>query len=142
MGGVIPEEKYISRAQYLDLFYSQYETLDDFIPNYPYPNTDPAMPPAKTLVDCAVGSIQPASIAKPSKQQIAYSTNSYTPTFLVEVNAIQYSQTSNNKKNGKGKVKKYGNQQDNPNTTTPDNESKPKHKDKYTCLLHEGVSLT
>ena len=41
MGGVVTEEKEISRAQYLDLVYSQSGTLYDLIPNAPQPTNDP-----------------------------------------------------------------------------------------------------
>ena len=35
MGGVVTKEQAISRAQYLDLVYSQYDTLYDLIPHAP-----------------------------------------------------------------------------------------------------------
>ena len=41
MGGAIIKEKAISRAQYLDLVYSQSGTLYDLIPQTPRPSTDP-----------------------------------------------------------------------------------------------------
>jgi hypothetical protein len=41
MGGTITEEQYISHAQYLDLVYSQSDTLYDLIPNAPRPSTNP-----------------------------------------------------------------------------------------------------
>jgi hypothetical protein len=40
MDGVVTEEKVISRAQYLDLFYSQTGTLYDLILNAPHPSTN------------------------------------------------------------------------------------------------------
>ena len=61
MGSVVIEEQAISRAQYLDLVYSQSETLYDLIPQAPHPSTDPAKPPAETPVDEIVGSIQSLS---------------------------------------------------------------------------------
>ena len=57
MGGAITQEKAISRAQYLDLFYSQYGTLYDLIPQAPHPSTDPTKPPIEVPVDGIVGSI-------------------------------------------------------------------------------------
>jgi hypothetical protein len=48
MGGVVTEEKAISRAQYLDLVYSQSDTLYDMIPHAPRPSNDltrPALEP-------------------------------------------------------------------------------------------------
>ena len=58
------------------------------------------------------------------------------------MNAIQSLQTPNNKKKGKGKNKNPGNQQENPKTMTPENESKPKRKAKYSCLLCGYYHLT
>ena len=57
MGGAVTEEQAFSRAQYLDLVYSQYETSYDLISQAPHPSTDPIKPPAETLVDGIVGSI-------------------------------------------------------------------------------------
>ena len=68
MGGAVTEEKSISRAQYLDLVYSQSETLYDLIPQAPPPSTDPAKPPEEFHVDGIVGSIHSISISKPTKQ--------------------------------------------------------------------------
>ena len=68
MGGAITEEKAISRAQYLDLVYSQSETLYDLIPQAPRPSTDPTKPPTEVHVDGIVGSIQSPPIEKPTKQ--------------------------------------------------------------------------
>ena len=58
MGGVVSEEQAISQAQYLDLVYSQFETLYDLIPQAPRPITDPAKPPEEVPIDGIVGSIQ------------------------------------------------------------------------------------
>ena len=55
---------------------------------------------------------------------------------------MQYSQTPSNKKKGKGKTKKYGNQQENPKTVTLENESTPKQKYKYPFLLCGGDHFT
>ena len=41
MGGVVTQEQAISHAQYLDLVYSQTETLYDLIPDAPCPSTNP-----------------------------------------------------------------------------------------------------
>ena len=57
MGGAIIEEKSISQAQYLDLVYSQSETLYYLIPQAPLPSINPTKPPAKFHVDGIVGSI-------------------------------------------------------------------------------------
>ena len=66
MGGVVTKEKAISRAQYLDLVYSQSGTLYDMIPQAPRPNTNPAKPLAEVPIDGIVGSIQSLSAAKPN----------------------------------------------------------------------------
>jgi hypothetical protein len=39
MGGVVTEEWAINRAQYLDLIYSQMDTLYDLLPDAPHPST-------------------------------------------------------------------------------------------------------
>ena len=57
MGGVINEEQGISWAQYLDLVYSQFETLYDLIPQAPFPSVNPAKPPEESPIDGIVGSI-------------------------------------------------------------------------------------
>ena len=57
MGGVVTEEQAISRAQYLDLVYSQSGTLYHLIPQDPHPSTNPAKPPVETPIDGIVGSI-------------------------------------------------------------------------------------
>ena len=102
MGGAFMEEQANSRAQYLDLVYSQSRTLYDLIPHFPHPSADPTKPPAKNPMDGVVGSIQPPSTMKPAKQQ----SPSTAPTFFVEVNSIQSLQTPSIKKKGKGKTKK------------------------------------
>ena len=68
MGSAVTEEQAISRAQYLDLVYSQSGTLYYLIPQAPHPSTDPAKPPAKNPVDGIVGSIQSLSTKKLAKQ--------------------------------------------------------------------------
>ena len=68
MGGVVTEEKAISRVQYLDFIYSQYETLYDLIPQAPRPSTNLTNPPADIPIDGIVSSIQSPSVAKPTKQ--------------------------------------------------------------------------
>ena len=59
MGGSVTEEKAISRAQYLDLVYSQSGTLYDLIPQAPHPNTDPSKPPVEVPIDGIVGQSSP-----------------------------------------------------------------------------------
>ena len=64
MGGVFTEEQAISRAQYIELVYSQSGTLYNLIPQAPRPSTDLAKPLAETPIDGFIGSIHPPSIAK------------------------------------------------------------------------------
>jgi hypothetical protein len=57
MGGVVTEEKAISRAQYLDLVYSKTGTLYDLLPDLPHPSTSATSttPAASHAVDCVIG---------------------------------------------------------------------------------------
>lgn len=60
MGGAVIEEQAISRAQYLDLVYSQSSTLYDLIPHGPHPTYDPAkLPEAHT--NGIIGSVEAPS---------------------------------------------------------------------------------
>ena len=112
MGGVVTEEQAISQAQYLDLVYSQSGTLYDLIPQAPRPITNPAKPRAEVPVDGVFGSIQSPSAAKPVKQ--TQTATPSTPKVSIEVNSIQITQTSGNKKKGKNRNKKPRNQQETP----------------------------
>ena len=97
--------------------------LDDLIPQAPHPSTDPTQPPAEVPVDGIVGSIQSPSAAKTTKQPQTTTPTPSTPKFFAEVNSIQSIQTSGiNKKKGKSKNKKPGNQKENPKRTTNDND--------------------
>ena len=138
MGGVITEEQAISRSLYLELVYSQSGTLYDLIPQAPRPSIDPAKPLAETHVDGIVGSIQSSSAMKPTKQPQTTTPTPSTPKVSTEVNSIQSTQTlGNNKKKGKNRNKKPGNQQETPRPTNSDND-KGKRKEKYPCLLCGG----
>ena len=57
MGGVVTEEQKISRAQYLDLIYSQTGTLYDFLLDAPHPSTTATSttPAASHAVDGVIG---------------------------------------------------------------------------------------
>ena len=96
MGGVINEEKTISRAQYPDMVYSQSETLYDLIPQAPRPRTDPSKPPVEVPVDGIVGSIQSPSAAKPSKKPQTATPTPSTPKVSTEVKFIHSIQISGN----------------------------------------------
>ena len=122
MGGAVIEEQAISWAQYLDLVYSQSETLYDLIPQAPCPSTDLAKPPAEVPVDGIVGSIQSPSIAKPTKKPQTTTPTPSNPKVSSEVNSIQSTKTSGNKKKCKNRIKKPGNQQETPRTTNSEND--------------------
>jgi hypothetical protein len=64
MGGVITEEQAISRAQYLDLVYSQTGTLYDLLPKLPRPGTsNTSTPPATShAADGVIGTTQATHI--------------------------------------------------------------------------------
>ena len=94
----------------MDLVYSQSGTLYDFIPNVPRPSTNPSKPPVETPIDGVVGSMQPPYIMKLVKKQIYSLDTSLSPIIFTQVNTIQSSQTPSNKKKGKGKFRKSGNQ--------------------------------
>ena len=98
MGSDATEDQDISHAQYLDLVYSQSETLYDLIPQALRPSTEPTKTPIKTHVDGIVGSIQPSLVVKISKQPNAYATTPSNPKVFAEVNAIQSTQTPGNNK--------------------------------------------
>ena len=91
MGGVVTEEQAISRAQYLDLVYSQSGTLYDLIPQAPHPSTGPAKPSTEVHINGIVGSIQSTSTVKPTKQ--TQPTTPSNPKVSAEVNSIQSTQT-------------------------------------------------
>jgi hypothetical protein len=57
MGSVVTEEKDIIHAQYLDLVYSQSDTLYYLIPHAPLMSNDLARPALEAHVDGMVGSI-------------------------------------------------------------------------------------
>lgn len=58
-GGVITEDQVISRAQYLDLVYTQSGTLYEKILNLPHPISDPIVtsPIRSNVVDGIIGSV-------------------------------------------------------------------------------------
>ena len=89
MGGIVTKEKSISWAQYLDLVYSQFGTLNDLIPQAPRPSTDPTNAPAEVHVDGIVVSIQSLSIEKPAKQPQNSTPTPSTPKVSAEFNSIQ-----------------------------------------------------
>jgi hypothetical protein len=140
MGGVVTEEQAISRAQYLDLVYSQMGTLYDLIPDAPRPSTNPTpmLPVASHVVDGVIGTFHAEtqskqvnhSNPKPTTTNVQNATPpTPSPGKTSEVNTVQSTTTgkSQNKKKGKGKNKedKTNNQQpDKPKTQPVDDKEK------------------
>jgi hypothetical protein len=60
MGGIVMKEQAISRAQYLDLVYSQMGTLYDLLPELPHPNSSSTSttPAASHAADGVIGTAQ------------------------------------------------------------------------------------
>jgi hypothetical protein len=132
MGGIVTEEQAISRAQYLDLVYSQTGALYDLLPELPHPNTSitstaPVSSHAADGVICTaqaqshfVSSTNPKSASSNVQNALSLAT----PTDKTsEVNAIQSTPAGKNKsKKGRGKNKegKNNTQAEQPKTTPVD----------------------
>ena len=69
MGGFVKEEQAISRAQYLDLVYSQTDTLYHLLPDAPHPSTSTTSttPTASHATDGVIGTCPTAF--RPNLQQ-------------------------------------------------------------------------
>jgi hypothetical protein len=67
MGGVVTEEEAISRAQYLDLVYSQSGTLYELIPNATRTPTDPSKPSSMTHADGVIGTVKTQSTSQSTR---------------------------------------------------------------------------
>jgi hypothetical protein len=122
MGGVVTKEQEISRAQYLDLVYSQTRILYDLILDAPRPSTNPnpTTPTTSHAIDGVIDTFHietqsvHASHTNP-KSTTSNVQNTPTPTPSAgknsEVNSVQYTPTgkNQNKKKGKGKNKEEKN---------------------------------
>jgi hypothetical protein len=132
MGSVVTEEYTIIRAQYLDLVYSQMNTLYDLIPDVPHSSTNPTptLPVASHVADGLIGTFHDKtqskqvnhSNPKPTTTSVQNVTPpSPSPSKTSEVNMIQSTTTSKYQKNKKGKGKnkedKTNNQQPNKQKT-------------------------
>jgi hypothetical protein len=84
MGGVVTEEQAITRVQYLDLVYSQYGTLYDFLPNVARSNTNPYKLSSSSHADGVISSVKTQS----TSESTALSFTS-PQTYISEVNSIQ-----------------------------------------------------
>jgi hypothetical protein len=115
MGGIVTEEQSISRAQYIDLVYSQTGTLYDLLPDLPRPNTSntSTTPVASHATDGVIGSsqAQPHSASrtnpKSTSSNVKNAPSPAPPTEKTsEVNAVQSTPAGKNKsKKGRGKNK-------------------------------------
>jgi hypothetical protein len=83
-GGVVTEEKVISRAQYLDLVYTQSGMLYDKIPNALRPSNIVPPPPGKEshVADGIIGSTSLQSVSKPSGISLTASAQNPHPILL------------------------------------------------------------
>jgi hypothetical protein len=148
MGGIVTEEQAISRAQYLDIVYSQTGTLYDLLPNAPRPSTTATSttPAASHAVDGVIGTFhsQPQSMHASHTNPKSHACNvqtAPTPTPSIgknlEVNAVQSTPTGKNEsKKGKGKNKedKNNNLQSDKTKTQP-TDDKDKCKPRYPFLI-------
>jgi hypothetical protein len=145
MGGVITEEHAISRAQYLDLVYSQMGTLYDLLPDLPRPNTSSTSttPVASHVADGVVGTAQaqPHSASstnpKSASSNVQNAPSPAPPTGKTsEVNLVQSIPIGKNKsKKWSGKNKEGKNNSQAEQTKTAPVDDRDKHKPQYPCLI-------
>jgi hypothetical protein len=145
MGGVVTEEQAISRAQYLDLVYSQTGTLYDLLPDLPHPNTSSTSttPIASHAADGVIGTAQAQSHSASSTNPKSASSNVQnalsptTPTSKTsEVNSVQSTPGSKNKsKKGRGKNKEGKNNPQAEQTKTTPVDDRDKCKPRYPHLI-------
>jgi hypothetical protein len=138
MGGVVTKEQAISRAQYIDLVYSQTGTLYDLLPDAPRPSTSATSttPAASHAADGVIGTFhsQPHSASstnpKPASSNVQNSPSPTPPTGKTsEVNAVQSTPASKNKsQKGKGKNKEDKNTSQAERTKTPPVDDRDKRK--------------
>jgi hypothetical protein len=140
MGGVVTEEQEISRAQYLNLVYSQTGTIYDLLPDAPRPSTSATSTThvASHAADDVIGTFhaQPHSIQTSSNNHKSTSSNvqnapSPTPPTdkTSKVNSVQSAPGGKNKfKKGKGKNKEDKNNPQSEKTKTPPVDDKDKRK--------------
>jgi hypothetical protein len=145
MGGVVTEEQAISRAQYLDLVYSQTGTLYNLLPELPRPGTSSTSttPAASHAADGVIGTTHTHSHSvssttpKSTSSNVQNAPSPATPTGKTsEVNVVQSTPTGKNKsKKGRGKNKegKNNNQTEQPKNTPV--EDRDKRKPRYPCLI-------
>ena len=113
-GGVVTEEKVITRAHYLDFIYTWSGTLYDKIPNAPIPTFIVPPPPSSKdshASDGVIGSSGTQTTSRPSSQTLASSNQTFnTPdnTLSFEINVMSYDKGKSEKQprsKKKGKTK-------------------------------------
>lgn len=144
MGGCVTEEKSIARAQYLDLVYSQLDTLYEMLLDAPRPSSYQATSKSldMPLVDGVIGSESQTPVKYSSKQKLVSNTgsndpsqNSPSPGKTCEVHAMQSTtmdKSSKGKKKGKEKAKDDALKQGPPKSSSND---ASQIKLKYPCLI-------
>jgi hypothetical protein len=145
MGGVVTEEQAISRAQYLDLVYSQTGTLYNLLPDLPRPSTSATSttPATSHAVDGVIGTFQtqphsaPSTNPKPASSNVQNAPSPAPPTGKTyEVNAVQSTPAGKNKpKKGRGKNKEDKNTSQGERTKTTLVDDWDKRKPRYPCLI-------
>jgi hypothetical protein len=144
MGGVVTEEQAISRAQYLDLVYSQMGTLYDLLPDLPHPSTSTTSttPAASHAADGVIGTFQaqPHSASSTNPKLASNVQNAPSPApptgKTSEVNAVQSTPAGKNKsKKGRGKNKEEKNTSQAERTKTTPVDDRDKCKPRYPCLI-------
>jgi hypothetical protein len=148
MGGVVTEEQAISRAQYLDLVYSQTSTLYELLPDAPRPSTTATSttPSTSHAADGVIGTFhaQPQNMqASPTnpKSNASNVQNAPSPTpptdKTSEVNSVQSTPAENNKsKKGKGNNKEDKNNPQSKKSKEQPTDDKNKRKPRYPCLIY------
>jgi hypothetical protein len=152
MGVIVTKEQAISRAQYLDLVYSQMGTLYDLLPDLPRPNTSSTSttPATSHVADGVIGSSQAqphymSSINPKSTSSNVQNAPSPTPPTgkTSEVNTVQSSPVGKNKsKKGRGKNKEGKNNSQAEKTKTTSVDDKDKCKPHYPCLIFSDDHYT
>jgi hypothetical protein len=148
MGGFVTEEKSISRAQYLDLVYSQPDTLYDLPPNTPRPSTTATSttPTTSHVVDGVIGTFHADTKSTSATHTNPKSTSSNVQGALnptpstsktSEVKLVQSAPTCKTKsKKGKGKNKEdINNNLQSKKSKMQPTDDKDKHKPQYPCLI-------
>jgi hypothetical protein len=145
MGRVVTKEQAISRAQYLDLVYSQMGTLYDLLPDLPRPgtSTSSAPPVASHAADGVIGSTHSHSHFVSTTTPKSTSSNVQSalslappPSKTSEVNVVQSTPVSKTKsRKGRGKNKEGKNNIPNEKTKSPPVDDRDKRKPCYPFLM-------